>query len=52
MQCNIRKQTCVPYEYLKKSPKRDKILRNLKTSLLGDMDYLTSIIFRADDIAA
>ena len=27
----------------KNSPIRDKIVRNLKTSLLGDTDYLTSI---------
>ena len=43
MQCNIKKQICVSYEYKKNSPKRDKILRNLKFSLLGDIDNLTSI---------
>ena len=43
MQCNVRKQTRVSYEYKKNSPKRDKIVRNLKTSLFGDIDNLTSI---------
>ena len=43
MQRNLRKQTLVSYEYKKDSPKRDKILRNLKTSLLGDIDNSTSI---------
>ena len=43
MQCNIKKQICVSYEYKTNSPKRDKILRNLKFSLLGDIDNLTSI---------
>ena len=43
MQCIIIKQTRVSYEYKKNSPKRDKIVRNLKMSLLGDIDNLTSI---------
>ena len=43
MQRNIRKQTRVSYEYKKNSPKRHKIVRNLKISLLGDIDNLTSI---------
>ena len=38
MQCNIKKQTRVSYEYKKNSPKRDKIVRNLEISLLGDID--------------
>ena len=42
MQCNIKKQTRVSYEYKKKRTK-DKIVRNLKISLLGDIDNLTSI---------
>ena len=28
MQCNIKKQTHVSYEYIKNSPKKDKIVRN------------------------
>ena len=43
MRSNIRKQTRVSYEYKKNSPKRHEFVRNLKTSLLGDIDYLTSI---------
>ena len=43
MQRNIRKQTLVSYEYKKDSPKKDKIVRNMKTSLLSDIDNLTSI---------
>ena len=43
MQCNIKKQTRVYGEYKKNSPKRDKIVRNLKISLLRDIDNLTSI---------
>ena len=43
MQRHIRKQTRTSYECKKNSPKRDKIVRNLKTSLLGDIDNLTSI---------
>ena len=43
MQRKLKKQTLVSYEYKKDSPKRDKIVRNLKTSLLGDIDNLTSI---------
>ena len=43
MQCNIKKQTRVSYEYKIKSPKRDRIVRNLKISLLGDIENLTSI---------
>ena len=43
MQCNIKKQARVSYEYKKNSPKRDKIVRNLKLFLLGDIDNLTSI---------
>ena len=38
MQCNIKMQTHVSYEYKKNSPKRDKIVRNLKTFLLGGID--------------
>ena len=41
MQCNIRKQICISYEYQKKFT-RDKIVRNLKTSLLGDIDNFWS----------
>ena len=37
IQRNIKKQTRVSYEYKKNSPKRDKIVRNLKISLLGDI---------------
>ena len=40
---NLRKQTLVLYEYKKDSPKRDKIMKNLKTFLLGDIHNLTSI---------
>ena len=43
MQCNIKIQKRVSYEYKKNSPKRDKIVRNLETSLLGEIDNLTSI---------
>ena len=43
MQHNLRKQTFVSCEYKKDSPKKDKIVRNLKTFLLGDKDNLTSI---------
>ena len=43
MQRNLRKQTIVSYEYKKDLPKRDKIMRNVKTSLLVDTDNLTSI---------
>ena len=43
MQCNIKKQTHVSYEYKKNSPKRDKTVKNLKISLLGDIDNLNSI---------
>ena len=43
MQCNIKKETRVAYEYKKNSPKREKIVRNLKLSLLGDIENLTSI---------
>ena len=43
MQRNIRKQTRTSYECKKNSPKRDKIVRNLKTFLLGDIDNLPSI---------
>ena len=38
MQCNIRKQTHISYESKKNTLKRDKIVRNLKTSLLSDID--------------
>ena len=38
MQRNTRKQTRISCEYKKNSPKREKIVRNLKTSLLGDID--------------
>ena len=43
MQCNIKKQTRISKEYKKNSPKRDKIVRNFKIFLLGDIDNLTSI---------
>ena len=43
MQCNKKIQKRVSYEYKKNSPRRDKIVRNLETSLLGDIDNLTSI---------
>ena len=43
MQCNIRKKIRVSYECLKDSPKKDKIVRNLRSSLLDDLDDLTSI---------
>ena len=43
MQCNIKIQKRVSYEHKKNSPKRDKIVRNLETSLLGEIDNLTSI---------
>ena len=43
MQLNLRKQTLVSYEYKKDSLKRDKIMRNLKTSVLGEIGNLTSI---------
>ena len=43
MQCNIKKQTRVSYEYKKNSPKRDKTVRNLKISSSGNIDNLTSI---------
>ena len=43
MQRNIGNKTRVSHEYKKNSPKRDKIVRNFKTSLLGDIDNLTSI---------
>ena len=42
MQCNIRKKTHISYEYKKNSPKRYKIVSNLKISLLGDIFNLTS----------
>ena len=34
MQCNIKKQTRVAYEYKKNSPKREKIVRNLKLFII------------------
>ena len=43
MQCNRKKQIRVSNEYKKNSPKRDEIVSNLKISLLGDIDNLTSI---------
>ena len=43
MQLNLRKQTLVSYEYKKDSLKRDKIMRNLKTSVLAEIGNLTSI---------
>ena len=43
MQRNVRSRHAFHMDTKKKSPKRDKIVRNLKTSLLGDIDYLTSI---------
>ena len=43
MQCKLKKQTLVSYEYKTDSPKRDKIMRILKTFLLGDIDNLTSV---------
>ena len=43
MQRKLKKETLVSYEYKKDSPRRDKIVRNLKTSLLSDIDNLTSI---------
>ena len=43
MQHKLKMQPLVPYEYKKDLPKREKILRNLKTSLLGDTDNLTSV---------
>ena len=36
-------ETLISYEYKKDSPKRDQIVRILKTSLLYDKDNLTLI---------
>ena len=43
MQYNSRKQTLVSYEFKKDSPKIDIIVRNWKTSLVGEIHCLTSI---------
>ena len=42
MQRNIRKQKRISYEYKKISPRRDKIVTNLKTFLSGDIDNFRS----------
>ena len=43
IQRKLKKQTLVSYEYNKDSPKGDRIVRNLKTPLLGGIDNLFSI---------